>query len=171
MKRLLLFFTIVTLGVTSCSPPFLSRFKNNDRQMADEKLKKIIAALESGNNEALKGMFSKRALAEATDIDDGIKYAIQFYHGKMISQDGALDVLTQKDGKENKKIIKAFYTVKTDNDTFIVFFIDQTENTVSPDEVGLFMLQVIKESDRKEQFDWGGEKTYCAGVYRPKSNK
>ena len=29
------------------------------------------------------------------------------------------------------------------------------------------MLQVIKESDREKEFDGGGDKTRCAGIYHP----
>ena len=58
------------------------------------------------------------------------------------------------------------YTVTTEEDTYIVFFIDQLVDTKNTDNVGLYMLQIIKESNEEKEFDWGN-KTRCAGVYRP----
>lgn len=33
------------------------------------------------------------------------------------------------------------------------------------------MLQIIKECDEDNEFDWGGKKTRCAGIYMPDSEK
>ncbi|EPR11484.1 hypothetical protein L323_11790 [Ruminiclostridium papyrosolvens C7] len=50
-----------------------------------------------------------------------------------------------------------------------MFFIDQIVDRKSTDNIGLYMLQIIKESDKKKEFDGGGEKTRCAGIYRPQN--
>ena len=63
--------------------------------------------------------------------------------------------------------IVCIYIVTMDEDTYIVFFIDQIVDTKNPDNVGIYMLQVIKESDREKEFDGGGDKTRCAGIYHP----
>lgn len=129
---------------------------------------KIIDVLDNNDKKGLKNMFSTNALKEANDIDGGIDYIMKFYKGKIISKDdgGGPVALDSKDDGERKSDLKCFYKVTTDEDKYIVFFIDQLVDTKNPDNVGLYMLQIIKESDRKNEFDWGG-KTKCAGIYRP----
>jgi len=112
-------------------------------------------------------MFSPEALKEAKDIDDGIEYIMQFYKGKIKSKDGTVVTSDSKNNGEKTSELECYYTVTTDVVTYIVFFIDQVIDTKNPDNVGLYMLQIIKLSDEEKEFDWGGDKTRCAGIYRP----
>ncbi len=42
------------------------------------------------------------------------------------------------------------------------------DNIDHPENVGVYMIQVIKAEDGETQFDGGGSKTGCAGIYKPK---
>ncbi|WP_242954230.1 DUF5104 domain-containing protein [Clostridium puniceum] len=145
---------------------------NDDNKVADTHLQKIIEALENKDKEGLKKMFSPNALKEANDIDGGIDYIMEFYKGKMKSRDKCTIPSTDlvEDG-ERKSELDCKYIVITNEDTYIVFFIDQKVDTKNLDNVGLYMLQIIKKSDREKEFDWGGDKTKCAGIYRPDTVK
>jgi hypothetical protein len=127
----------------------------------------IIEAIEKKDTEGLKKMFSANALKEADDIDGGINYIMNFYKGKIESKEGAQEGSGSKDYGEKTHELKCFYIITTEEDKYIVFFIENLVDTKNPDNVGLYMLQIIKESDRKKEFDWGGKKTKCAGIYRP----
>ena len=171
IKKILLFTTIIglSLGLSSCGS-FSSRLIKNDEKTADARFKNIIEAIEKKDKEGLKKMFSPSALNEAKDIDDGIEYIMKFYKGKMKSRDdGTVITSDSKNEGAKKSELRCGYTVTTDEDTYIVFFIDQIVNTKSTDDIGLYMLQIIKESDKKKEFDGGGEKTRCAGIYRPQN--
>ncbi len=168
-KKLLTIIISITLfmGLTSCKS-FRYEVMNTDYDAVGEaRFQQIMDALSNTNNETLKSLFSPNALKEATDIDGGIEYLMNFYKGEMISQDGSTDLsATNEYGAKTVDLI-SYYTVTTDEDTYTVFFIDKVTDTENPDNVGLYMLQIIKEADRDKYFDWGGDKTRCAGIYRP----
>ncbi|WP_310939130.1 DUF5104 domain-containing protein [Clostridium sp. SHJSY1] len=134
------------------------------------RLQKIIEYLESQNKERLRNLFSPNALKEAKDIDGDIDYIMNFYKGKFISKEGSLESSDSKNEGVIKSELKGFYRVTTDKDKYIVFFIDQLSDTENQDNVGLYMLQIIKLEDREKYFDFG-EKTKCPGIYRLDANK
>ncbi len=173
IKRLLSFITVVvfSLGLTSCTTFKPKQLRQNDEEIADARFQEIIEAIGKRDKEGLKKMFSVNALNKADNIDDGIEYITQFYKGEIKSKDGTVVTSDSKDFGTRTKKLECNYTVVTDKDTYIVFFIDQVLDTKNPDNVGLYMLQIIKEADEEEEFDWGGEKTGCAGIYRPKNTE
>ncbi|MCB2343279.1 DUF5104 domain-containing protein [Clostridium estertheticum] len=184
IKRLILFITIITLslGLTACSSVKSKLMKaresalnadiSNDNKIGNARIEKIIECLESNDKKGLKKMFSPKALKEAKDIDGGIDYIMAFYKGKMKSRDkGTIPTDDSVEDGERKSELDCEYVVTTDKDTYDVFFIDQTVDTKNPDNVGISMLQIIKEKDRDKEFDWGTGKSKCAGIYRPATVK
>ncbi|OPX41874.1 hypothetical protein CLHUN_42510 [Ruminiclostridium hungatei] len=169
IKRLLPFVTIIALSFTlsSCSS-YRSEvlFKDYDK-ISDMRFQNIATALENKDKEKLKNMFSPGVLKEAKDIDSNIEYLMNFFKGEIKSKEGSNNVSGSNDYGEKTSELNCMYIVTTDVDKYLVFFVDELEDTKNPDNVGLYMLQIIKESDREKQFDWGGEKTRCAGIYHP----
>lgn len=167
-KKLYLFTSAVILSLVLSSCGFRSEIMSrDDEKIADTRFEKIIEAIKSKDKVGLKKMFSQNALKEAKDIDGGIDYLIKFYKGKLISKDSAREGSDSNDFGERISELDCMYTVTTDADKYIVFFIDKLVDTKNPDNVGLYMLQIIKESDEDKEFDWGGDKTRCVGIYRP----
>lgn len=169
MKKIVfVFLTIlgITLGLSSCSS-YRAILARDDKKYGEARFQKIIDAIEKKDKEELKKMFSPNALKEAKDIDGGIEYLMKFYKGKLLSKEGTYKAIHLKnDGKKTIEM-SYFYMVKTDEDKYIVFFIEEAYDNKNPDNEGLYMLQIIKLSDREKEFDWGGDKTRCAGIYRP----
>ncbi|NFT92444.1 DUF5104 domain-containing protein [Clostridium botulinum] len=181
MKKIIF---IVAIIVFSMSLICCTSFKENmikervsqlnlkdDRAVADECFERIMECIKNTDKEGLKEMFASNALKEAENIDVGIDYVMDFYKGKIQSKDAALQVSDHNDHGEKTSEIKAFYTVETNEGTYIVFFIDNTVDIKNANNVGLYMLQIIKECDEDNEFDWGGKKTRCAGIYMPDSEK
>ena len=181
IKRLIIFITIMifSLGLISCNSArsmvndrMAELNGSNDDEIADTRFQNIIESLENRDKEELKKLFSTEALKEATDIDGGIDYIMDFYKGKMISKKnkgvGRFDSINYGE-KESK--LDCMYIVTTDEDTYIVYFIDQIVDTKKQDNVGIYNLQIIKESDKEKEFDGGGENTRCAGIYRSDTTK
>lgn len=180
IKRLISFITIIafSLGLLSCSSvrsmvnERLSELNcSNDNEVADKCFENIIDDLGNKDKEGLKKMFSTKALKDANDIDGGIDYLMDFYKGEIQSKDRAVVTNDSKSNGEKKTELDCMYTVVTDKDTYIVFFIDQAVDKKNPDNLGLYMLQIIKASDEDNEFDWGQGKTKCAGIYRPDTTK
>lgn len=169
IKRIVLLFTTImglSLSLSSCSS-YRAVLARDDEKYGETRFQKIIDALENKDKEGIKKMFSPNALKEAKDIDGGIEYLMKFYKGKFVSKEGAYNASHSKSDGKKTIDMSYFYMVTTDEDKFIVFFIDKVYDNKDPDNVGLYMLQIIKLSDREKEFDWGGDKTKCAGIYRP----
>lgn len=172
IKRFLSLATIMAFAciLSSCSVLKPGRYSRDDKKISELRFQEIIDALDKKDSEELKKMFSPQVLKEANDIDQGIQYLMDFYKGKIQSEKGAYQVYDTNSHGVKTSELKGFYRVTTDEDSYIVFFIDQIVDTKNPDNVGLYMLQIIKESDREKEFDWGN-KTKCAGVYLPDTAK
>lgn len=159
---------IISLCVTSCTLLNADRFLIDDGKLSETRFQNIIEAIEKKDKKGLKKMFSTNALKEAEDIDEGIEYIFKFYKGKIISKDDSSQGSGSNEYGKRTYELKSCYTVKTDKDTYTVFFIDQIVDTADKDNVGLYMIQIIKDSDNDRQFDWGVVYK-CAGIYRPAS--
>jgi Domain of unknown function (DUF5104) len=167
MKRFLfiLISIILTFGLSSCS--FLSGgvWSANDKKTAEDRFQQIMKAIDEKDAEGLKSMFSPNALKEAEDMDGGIAYLMGFIKGKIISTDVGYKVEETNDHGDKTYTIKC-KTMVDATGNYILFFTDIIEDTKDPDNVGLYMIQVLKEPYTKAEFDWGTE-IKCAGVYRP----
>lgn len=168
INKLLLAVTILilTVGFTACQTFRAELMQRDDKAIAETRLQEIIQALENEDKEGLKSMFSLKAIEEAEDIDAGIDYITALYKGNIISKDLAQEGSASINDGGKTSEVKSFYTVTTDVDEYIIFFIDQLVDTKNPNNLGLYMLQIIKLSDREKYFDWGSD-TRCAGIYRP----
>lgn len=113
-------------------------------------------------------MFSERAVNEAKDLNGRLDYLLEFIQGDIISWkaivSGATDGVYNYGSRMTKS--RSWYSVKTDKEEYLFFLLEYPEDTEHPDNVGLYMLQVIKMADKKAQFD-GGQKILCAGIYKP----
>ena len=169
LKRLLfiLISIIFTFGLSSCSLFTGGVWSANDRNTAEDRFHQIMKTIEEKDAEGLKEMFSVNALKDADDIDGVIAYVMVFIKDDIISTDLALEVKESVDHGDKIVIIKCKAMLDAGND-YILFFTDVIEDAKNPDNVGLYMIQVLKEPYTKAEFDWGTE-IKCAGIYRPDS--
>ena len=103
-------------------------------KLAEKRCEDIVAALENKDSSAIKAMFSQKAIEEAEDLDDEIEYIIEHYEGSLKSFKGTTSTEENINGKSKKTTVKADYTVITDKQTYVLFFVevsntdDETEN-------------------------------------------
>lgn len=131
-------------------------------KIAEKRCVDIVSALERNDKEAIKSMFSKRALEEIDNIDEDITYAINYYKGELKSSDGTISTDENLNGKNKKITIKADYTITTDVETYSLFFVEKS-NTENEDENGLYLFQFAKESEAEKV-----QGNLNAGIYVPK---
>ena len=166
MIRKIAFLTIILilLSFNGCGE---GGVYNDDGQKAEARLKQVIEAVENHDKDVLRSMFSEQALNEAEDLDGRMEYLFGFVQGDI----KAWEMIGGGGGGVNNyghAVLKSryWYTVKTDKEDYLFFLYEYTEDTDHPDNVGLYMLQVIKAGDRHTQFD-GGQDILCPGIYRP----
>ena len=173
MKKMLLIltsllFSVVTIGCIPI-PNIRESMLNasNEDKIADERMKRIITALENKDRKALKAMFSEKAKEDAIDLDDGIEYIINFYQGKMISFDGVYGVDESFNGDNKKITITGIYDIETDKEQYYVYFIEKI-NTADDSENGLYSIQILEKAKENEQMFWMNITKTHGGVLQPK---
>lgn len=136
----------------------------SEDEIADQMMENIVAALDSGDADALKALFSKTALEEAIDIDQQISNLLMFYEGELDSFKGFNSSSNDiEHGKNVKKQIIGQYQLTTDKETYRIIYYFNVIDEENPDKVGLSLLEVVTDELYQENdFDYIGKEP---GVY------
>jgi len=143
----------------------------SDDEKADVRMEQIMLAIKNNNKELLMSLFSKKALNEAENFENRIDYLFDFLEGNINSWkiDKNEFESTANTGRDGDSIMIRFpIIINTDKDDYLIFVFDYHTDTINPDNEGIYMLQIMKLSDRNN--DWGEwYERLCAGIYDPKS--
>lgn len=140
---------------------------SSEDKIADSQLQKILSSIKDKDRDVIKSSFSKKAMNESDNFDKGIDYLFKIFQGKLKSW--KRDKWSSGESIENGKkslMIRSWYTVYTDKDKYLFFIIDFSEDTINPDNKGLYTLRVIKAKDKKTQFTYWQD-MQIAGIYLP----
>lgn len=147
----------------------LTKELGSEQQMADQMMEDIAAALDAGDADALKALFSEAALKEATDIDQQISDLMNFYQGTMTEFSGDASSSTSTEyGTTTKKQLIGQYLLTTDKESYRVIYDYNVIDKEKPDKVGLSQLELVPdELYQKDDFDFlcGNEGYEGPGVY------
>lgn len=174
MKRkifiLIAIVNIILLSACSLGSDKMIILDDSDKK-ADTRMKDILDALKDKDKDALKSLFSKKALSDADDMEGQLDYLFDFFQGTVESwvRTGFSGDDSIEDGKKSTKL-RSLFTVKTDKDEYRFFLIDYSKDTINPDNKGLYTLRVIKKADEDTQFT-NYEDMEIAGIYQPEDDK
>lgn len=137
---------------------------------ADKKIEQLIEAIKNEDKDELESIFSEKALNEAEGIEDSIDYLFDYFQGNVegwerfrFSGNTSVD-----NGKKSESLV-SWYTVETDQESYMFFIIDFTKDTINPDNEGLYTLRVIKAEDEDKDKEFGYvEDMTIPGIYIPK---
>lgn len=151
------------ISLSGCSGYPHSSWLEDDSldKLAEKRCEDIVAALENKDSSAIKAMFSQKAIEEAEDLDDEIEYIIEHYEGSLKSFKGTTSTEENINGKSKKTTVKADYTVITDKQTYVLFFVE-VSNTDDETENGIYRLWLSKESEKDAYYGH-----FDAGIYIP----
>lgn len=155
MKRIsVLILIITTLLLGSCN---MFRGATVPRRLPesheDERMNSILDAMKNGDKDALKSMFSKKTLSEATSFDENLNALFDFFQGevKSVTVKGNSSSFQRHDGIV-KSWTNAWYKVETDQHNYLFIFVDYEKDEELEDNIGLYMLRVILEEEKDELF-------------------
>lgn len=149
---------------------------DNDEKKAEAKLVKVIEAINNKDKDALRAMFSKQALDEANDFDDRMNDLIIFFQGAVDSwkKSSGPTVFESNNYGHVKKEVSSYYYVNTDKQKYFFLLKDYPVDIDHPNNIGLYMLLVVKAEDEKKIYDGsqkilfdGKKKLSHAGIYIP----
>lgn len=163
MKKieLVLFCIILCINTGGCVRPMsrgerLTKELGSEQQIADQMMENIAIALDNGDVDALKNLFSKTALEEATDIDQQIYALLNFYQGKMQSYKGDASSSTSTEyGEDTEKQLIGQYLLTTDKESYRIIYDYNVIDKDNPDAEGLSQLEIVTdELYQKDDFEY-----------------
>ena len=166
---------VVMCFCTSCTRKFpLNRripfmLYNDDSTVAAKRFEQILTAIESKDKDSLKAMFSEQALGESKTIDEDIDYLFSFFQGDVVSceQEGGPITSLRIDYGSKTKEMKSWFVIKTTAQKYLAFILDYTENTVYPENEGIYALRIIKAENEATEFGYWQDMN-IPGIYHPK---
>ncbi|MCL1917959.1 MAG: DUF5104 domain-containing protein [Peptococcaceae bacterium] len=141
-KKIIVLLTIVTvITLSSCGRGGI--IFDDTGEKADARMEQIISAIKGKDKEALKSLFSKKALDEANDFENDVDNLFDFVKGEIISweRDGISGDESIRYGKKSS-MIRFGINVNTNKDTYRFYVIDYITDTINPDNQGVYMLEV-----------------------------
>jgi len=158
---------ISILFLNSCA--FLGgRLYDDTGKKADARLKEIIEIINNRDKEALKNIFSEKALDEAIDLDEQIDYLFDFINGEIISWESIVrGAGTNSINRgERVKTSSSRYYINTNSQKYFIYFREYLINTKEPKSVGVYLLQIIEAENKEERYN-GDPKNEWFGIYKP----
>lgn len=172
-------FALPSCALLPAAPDIV--FDDDDRQ-ADARMEQIVGAINDRDAGAIKAMFSSRAQADATNLDDGVEYFLSFFASDDVSweRETVSGDLSSKPGGKSE-LLRAFYKVTVQGEQYRLYFADFTVNDlIDPENVGLYALGITpwtegpKTGEAKAfqfwalgfQLEGPGSDSY-PGVYQP----
>lgn len=150
---------VLILVLNSCSAIFpWAMYKSagyvpdEDAELADECMEQVYVAIKENDKAALKAVFSEKAIEEAEDIDAQIEGFLSLVQGEDFSciRDESPVVKDDTEDGNDRKQLMTWYTLEIDELKYFVFLVDYPIDTITPDNVGLYSLMVIKAEDEDE---------------------
>lgn len=177
MKRLLGLVAALA-GVAMLSSCIFNPFSKGPNEHARDRIDQIADAITSQDADALKELFSTRAVDKATDIDAQLEYLFSFFpSGSETSYElSSLDSPKSVRDGMTTELVRAMYRVEVDGEDLWLFFADFTENDPDPDKIGLYGLGVAPRTESRESdvelamYEWNGQfdlNEGTPGIYVP----
>ena len=150
--------------------------KDNDEETANARLEQVLDAIKNQDKEAFESVFSKQAMDDADNFDGSIDSLFAFFQGEVDlweKSDGPTVYESNNYGHVTKQV-SSYYYVNTDKQKYFFLLRDYPVDADHPDNVGLYMLLVVKTEDEEKIWDGdqkiiydGDQKLSHAGIYIP----
>lgn len=173
MKRILVIFLVIfsVMVLSSCSS---EKWKSDDERK-NARVEDILEAIKNKDKDALRSMFSEKALREAVDFDGSVEKLFSALEGEADSwemKDGG-GSSSSEDG-DVTKMLSSYCYVTWDGERYFFLMDDYTVNSQEPNNLGLSLLLVVREEDESKIYDDtqkilfdGDKKLTHTGVYIP----
>jgi hypothetical protein len=117
----------------------------DETKTADVEMQHIADDVKHHNAAALKELFSKTALAKATDLDGEVRKFLSLFPSGFTSwsdPDGGPGDTSVNEGDGPTILLDGTYKVHANGKTYDLYFADFVVNQIHPDNVGLYALGV-----------------------------
>jgi hypothetical protein len=158
---------ILMLILTGCSALFQNLLLNEKKE-ADAMAQKIVDALENKDENALRNLFSAKALTEIEDFDKGSEYVMGLYQGGIISLGDDYPRVSDHFGPPGRtKMLESAYWVTTDQGSYLLYFEYWIIQEQDPSAEGLYKIKLDTQETREAESFMGGGGYDRPGIYQP----
>ena len=125
---------------------------SKDDDLADARMEQIFAALENRDEEMIKSTFSQKALLEAKNLDENIDKVFSFVQGKLSfwKRDESPVVFDNSENVGKTKRLLTWYTLHTDEQSYLIFLADYPIDTIEPKNEGLYTFKILEEKNENK---------------------
>ena len=133
---------------------------------ADIRMEQIISAIKDENKEAIRSLFSKKALDEANDFDSRVDELFALLQGDIDSWEKAGWASDESREYGKKSIMIRFsIIINPGREVYRLFIVDYNMDTIDTDNEGIYMMELVKTEDRDKLQAW--QERLCAGISIP----
>ena len=153
--KILLLITVALCFLNSCGGVRIDMLGYNEEKDINAKFEKIIIAINENDMDAIKAFFSKNTLDEDDSLDENIEKLFTFIQGTIDSWEKRVGSSTSdsKDRGHRKREFSVSYDVNTGEQQYY-FSLDYCSiDTKQPENVGLYLLLVVKNEDEEKIWD------------------
>ncbi len=129
----------------------------SDERKSIRRLEQVLGAIEDKDIEALRSLFSQKGLEETENFEENIDALFELFQGKVLTKEkpsGPTVFEGQEAGYSNRwQQISSFYYVQTDQEKYFFLMEDYPIDERDPDNVGLYLLLVVKAENHDKIFD------------------
>ena len=158
---------ILIIALSSCSKEDFEMFFKTDEDLADDRMEQLFDAIKQQDKDAVKAMFSKKAISEADDIDIQADLLLSFVQGEALSwnrdESPCVSESVQYGYRTRQLII--WYTLYTDKQNYLILFVDYPIDTIDPENAGLYSMRILKAEDENKLVGTLDEDWIIPGIY------
>jgi hypothetical protein len=168
MRKIVVLLGVIMLMMSLAGCSLLKGFVNEEYESKKMALK-IIEALENKDEDALRNVFSPKALAEADDFDEGLEYIMNVYEGSLVKCERNTSHGSNHFGTPGRTwMVEVSFNVVTDKQTYYLGFRYWIINEQDPNAEGLYTIKLdSRETTSSEGYFKGLGHYDRPGIYRP----
>jgi hypothetical protein len=166
MKKAILILEVVLIISLLSSCQWIGNMRKeliNEYTERDKIAQQAITAIENKDEDALTALFSKRALVEADDLEEGVGYTFDFYQGECLEIEKGSCITNNTFGADRRRWVDAWYKVTTTEGVYWLYFEYSFINAPDPEAEGLYYFSL----NDYETVETIREEAHAAGDYRP----
>jgi len=150
-------FVLTTLLPSSCMKGggIYDMLGYNETKNMNMVIERMIEAINEGDKETIKSFFSKSTLEEVDDFDGSVENLFSFIQGTIDSWEKLTGAYTSdsRDHGQRRRIFSSYYHINTDEQQYFFLFDNCSIDTEHPDNVGIYLLLVVKSEDERKIYD------------------
>ena len=163
---------ICVVFLNSCGALMSLVFGNmkTDDEVAQEKLGEVLGAIEKQDKDSLKALFAKKTQNMGATLDSQIEQLFEYYQGNFSAYSDITGPMVGRghDYNDEYKYYEFSCDIETTIKTYRIAMKFYTEDTATPDNIGIHSLYIINDEEEKNEcfsHSYWGDGAFEEGIH------